>query len=90
MEPEWSKQIPSETICNFFYAFFVIYAVFFGLAVLGLGMTLFSMKKMGAVALPLAIQAFLVTGLAATMMLFYYLICDRALLATRSQSQQRA
>ena len=29
MEPNWTKNIPSSTVCNFFYMFFVVYAVIF-------------------------------------------------------------
>lgn len=81
MEPEWMRQIPSSTICNFFYAFFVVYAVLFVLSVVAtLGIFGFS-KKLGAAGVALGVQGLIMTGLGGTMMLFYYLICDRALLA---------
>jgi hypothetical protein len=80
MEPEWTKQISSETICTFFYVFFVFYAVLAGLSVLGLLATLFSMKKVGPGGPLMAGGYTLMTLLAATMALFYYLICDRGLL----------
>lgn len=81
MEPEWTKQIPSDAICNFFYAFFVVYAVLF---VLSLATTIgvFSYgKKMGGLGVAIGIQSLVMTAIGGTMMLFYYLICDRALLA---------
>ena len=40
-----------------------------------------SMKMKGTVGLALGAQAMLTTALGGTMMLFYYLICDRSLLA---------
>jgi len=81
MEPEWTKQIPSSTICNFFYAFFVIYLILFILSLaVTLGIFGYS-KKLGAAGFAMGIQGLLMTGIGGTMMLFYYLICDRALLA---------
>jgi hypothetical protein len=81
MEPQWTRQIQSSTICNFFYAFFVIYAVLFVASIVAtLGIFGLS-KKLGAAGVALGIQGLIMTGLGGTMMLFYYLICDRALLA---------
>jgi uncharacterized membrane protein len=80
MEPEFTKQIPSSTVCNFFYIFFVVYAV---IAVLALLTTvgLFSMtKKMGGAGIAGGIGYLLMMALAATQALFFYLICDRSLL----------
>ena len=34
-EPDWMKQIQSETVCNFFYAFFMLYAIMAILALAG-------------------------------------------------------
>ena len=39
------------------------------------------MKKLGASAVGMALYGAVLTGLAGTTVLFYYLICDRALLA---------
>jgi hypothetical protein len=86
MEAEWMKQIPSETICTFFYAFFVIYAILFVLSVVAtLGIFGF-MKKLGPGAIGMGIQGILTTAIAGTMFLFYYLICDRALLKPKESS----
>jgi hypothetical protein len=82
MEPDWTKQIPSSTICNFFYAFFIIYAIIFALSVIGLFGTIGYMKKMGVAGLALGFQGLLMSLIGGTMMLFYYLICDRALVAS--------
>ena len=81
MEPEWTRQIPSSTICNFFYAFFVIYAVLFVLSILAtVGVFSFT-KKLGSAGVAIGLQGLIMTAIGGTMMLFYYLICDRALLA---------
>ena len=89
MEPEWTKQIPSTTVCNFFYLFFVIYAILFALAVLGFFAVVMNFKKLGAGGLAMAFQGLLVGALTGTTMLFYYLICDRALLATKQEAAPR-
>jgi hypothetical protein len=81
MEPEWTRQIPSSTICNFFYAFFVIYAVLFVLSVAATIGAFGITKKLGAAGVAIGIQGLIMTAIGGTMMLFYYLICDRALLA---------
>ena len=80
MEPEWTKKIQSSTICNFFYVFYVVYLVLFILAVLStIGIFVYS-KKLGAAGIGMAIQGLIISGMGATITLFYYLICDRALL----------
>lgn len=81
MEPQWMRQIPNLMICNFFYVFFVVYAVIFALSLLfTIGVFSYS-KKMGKMGVAMGIQALLTTFLGGVIMLFYYLICDRALLA---------
>ena len=45
MEPEWMKKISSSTICGWFYAFFVVYAVILTIVVLGVLYALVSMRK---------------------------------------------
>ena len=85
MEAEWMKQIPSESVCTFFYSFFVLYAV---IAVLALVATLgfFGMaKKLGVYGIGAGIGYLFAMVLAGTQALFFYLICDRALLAKKEQ-----
>ena len=86
MEFDWMKTIPNEVICNFFYAFFVIYAILFALSLIAtLGIFGF-MKKVGPAAVGMGIQGILTTAIAGTGFLFYYLICDRALLKAESKA----
>ncbi len=80
------KQISSESVCNFFYVFFVVYAVLFGLSLVTTIGTLFNMKKMGTAGLFMAIQAVLITAIPGIMMMFYYIICNRALLANQAET----
>jgi len=77
MEPEWMQKISSSTICAWFYAFFVVYAFILAFIVLGVLYALVSMKKsLTASNLFFAlIQALVI----ATNMLFFYIMCDRAL-----------
>ena len=79
------KGIPSETVCNFFYVFFVINAIFVVLAVLGLiGLASFA-KKLGISGVATGFYGVLLAALAATQTLFFYLICNRALLASKAE-----
>ena len=89
MEPEWTKAIQSETICNFFYAFFILYAVILALSILTV-FGLFSYgKNMGNFGMIIGVQGILTSLIAGTMMLFYYLICDRALLAGKAAEKPK-
>jgi membrane glycosyltransferase len=82
MEPDWTKQIQSTTICNTYYAFFVIYTVLFGVGVLNSAYTMFFLKGMPPlVKMSLVLLNILFSALAVTLVLFMYLMCDRALLA---------
>jgi len=73
------KKIPSESICNLFYFFFVVYAVIFALSIVTIFSTLFSIKTTPMTIAILA-NGVITSLIGGTMMLFYYLICDRALL----------
>ena len=80
MEPDWTKKISNDTICNFFYAFFVVYAFFAVVSLLGLiGLFVFAAKMPKSVLVIQSLYAIITVGLATTMALFHYLICDRAL-----------
>ena len=80
MEPQWTKNISSETVCNFFYAFFVIYALFAVISVLGLiSLFVFASKLPKSVVITQGLYGVVTLGLATTMALFHYLVCDRAL-----------
>jgi hypothetical protein len=81
MEAEWMKKISSETVCNFFYVFFVFNAVVAALALLVMLVGFSFFKKMGMGGIAVGASNLLVALLAATQALFFYLICDRALIA---------
>jgi hypothetical protein len=90
MEHEWMKNISSTSICNFFYFFFVVYAVIFVLSLLTVVGTALSVKVTAPMMFPLLANSILVTLVGGTMMLFHYLICDRALLAKPAASAAAA
>jgi hypothetical protein len=79
MEPQWTKSISNESVCNFFYFFFVLYAVIFVLSILAT-IGVMASKVKGMLGVALGTQAIVTTLIGGTMMLFYYLVCDRALL----------
>lgn len=79
MEPNFTKGISNDTVCNFFYAFFIIYAIFTAISFLGLIGMFAYLKLPKGMMIAQGFYALLVLALAATQMLFHYLICDRAL-----------
>jgi len=80
MEPEWSKKISSNTICGTYYFIFVLYAIIASFAILGTLYALFKLKIQKGNAFLFGFQGLLTAVLAATLMLFQYLVCSRALL----------
>ena len=80
MEPDWTKKISSETVCNFFYGFFIVYAFFAVVSLLGLiRIFVFASKLPKGIVVTQSLYALVTLGIATTMALFHYLICDRAL-----------
>lgn len=80
MEPDWTKKISNESICNFFWIFYLVYAFFAVISLLGFAsIFIFSSKMPKGVVITQSIYAFITLGIATTMALFHYLICDRAL-----------
>jgi len=88
MESEWMKQISNESICNFFYVFFVVYAVFAVLSLVSFIGVFTFMKVPKGLMVSHGIQAFISLGIATTMMLFLYLICDRALAPKKKEKRE--
>ena len=80
MEPAWTRKISNPMICNFFFGFYVFYAIIFVIFLMfTLGLFRYS-KSMGKMGPLVAFNALISTFLAGTMMMFFYLICDRALI----------
>ena len=81
MEPQWTKNISSETVCNFFYFFYVVYAVLAIFGVFSL-LSLFFMDLPKNILITTTIQSVLMLSVAIVTALFHYLVCARALLPT--------
>ncbi len=80
MEPDWTKKISNDTVCNFFYAFFMVYAFLAVVSLLGLvSIFVFASKLPKGIVITQSVYALVTLGLATTMALFHYLVCDRAL-----------
>lgn len=77
--PEWTDKIPSAVVCNYFYVFFIIFAVWAALSLLG-GVWIFATTKMSfGMLIAFIFNILLSFGISATSALFLYLICERAL-----------
>jgi hypothetical protein len=85
MEPEWTKKIPSTAICNFYYAFFVAYAIIGAIALVGLVVAVFTLKASKGMLAMIVFQNLLMIALSVVLALFQYLVCDRALIAPAVQ-----
>jgi hypothetical protein len=72
MEPNWTRQISSTTVCDWFYVFFIFNAVF----VVVLIFTMFSTMKGGVRARLFMVLPAAIIG--AVNLLFWYLMCERA------------
>lgn len=80
MAPGWMDQIPNYAICNFFYAFYVVYAVIFAFSVLHIVYIFVVVKKFDLSHGIMLGSGFFTMALALVLTLFHYLVCDRALI----------
>jgi hypothetical protein len=87
-EPKWMQKISNATVCNFFYFFFVLYAIFTVLALVVMFGTFFAAKKLGTAGIIMSVQSVLTFLLGTSFMAFYYMICDRALLPLAAAKPQ--
>ena len=77
--PQWTDAISNVVVCDFYYVFFVIFAIFAAISVLG-GIYIFATTKMPfSQLIGVFFNIILTGGLSATSALFIYLICDRSL-----------
>jgi hypothetical protein len=84
MEPDWMTKISSASICSFYYAFFVAYAIVAVIALIGLVMILTSKLPLG-IKLSIGFQSLISIALGVLLALFQYMVCDRALLGSEVQ-----
>ena len=80
-EPSWTKQISSEQVCTFFYAFAFINIAIALIAFISAILLVFKSKSPFIVFLPSFISLVISGSLAFITALFHYLICQRALLS---------
>ena len=78
-EPDWMESISSSTVCNFFYGFFVVYAVLLALSVVALVGVFSFLKLPKSLIIANSVPAIIGLSIVTAQMLFFYLICDRAL-----------
>ena len=77
-EPKWTKKISNDTICRWFYIFFIANIIVVAL-VLAAGVYALVIKGSSRVTSGSVFFALLQLIVAGTNTLFFYLICDRSL-----------
>lgn len=83
MEPEWMKQISSTTVCNLYYIIFVIYAVLAVITVINVGYIALAKLPLN-IKIAVGAQSLILAAVLVVLSLFQYIICDRALLSSKS------
>jgi hypothetical protein len=78
-EADWMKSIDSNSVCTWFYAFFIINSIFAALAILGIGAAAFGVGVPKNMLLPSIFSAIITGGIAVVNSLFFYLICQRSI-----------
>jgi hypothetical protein len=77
--PQWTNKISDNTLCNYFYIFFMIFSIWAALSLLG-GVWIFATTKLSfGMLMAFIFNILLSFGISATTALFLYLICERAL-----------
>ncbi len=74
------KSIQNKSICTWYYAFFIINAIVASFALLILIVQLAFVKKVGMAKLIDSLSTLIVLVIGSVNALFFYLMCDRALL----------
>ena len=77
-EIEMTKGISNETVCNYFFAFFILASILAGLALISDVVAASNMR--GGYGISLVVRSVLVFGLAVANSLFLYVMCARSLL----------
>ena len=77
-EIETTKGISNETVCNYFYALFIIVSILAGLALIN--DVRIGMSVRASVGIPIIARAVVVLALAVANSLFLYIMCARSLL----------
>ena len=90
MEPQWTKQISNNTVCSTYYVIFWLYAILLVLALVGTVGILVAFKLPKGLSVGIGFQGLLSAFILATLCLFQYLVCSRALLGEVSVQVKKA
>ena len=86
-EPEWTQSISSNSVCNWYYFFFVVGAIVAALALIAfVGAVAGVMKASRGITIAFAFGYLLQAIIATIGALFAYLVCDRALLSGKQSA----
>jgi len=80
MEPQWTKQIPSTTVCSTYYAIFIVYAVLAAITLIGTFVIVFGFKLPKGMGVGFGFYGVIMSILLTVLSLFQYLVCSRSLL----------
>ena len=80
------KQISSQTVCDFFYIFFIIYATLLALLIVSGGYLALFAKLPKGMELPVLVGYIVAVTIAVVEVLFFYIVCDRSLLTPQSSA----
>jgi hypothetical protein len=79
-EPVWIQSIDSNSVCTWFYAFFIINSIFAALAILSIGALMFKVSMVPRLMfMPSLLSAIVAGGVAVVNSLFFYIVCQRAI-----------
>lgn len=76
-EADWTKGIPTETVCQYFYVLFIIVAVYAGIIIL---VDIYLVVKAPRIGWGATLRTLPVLAIAVANALFLYLLCARSLL----------
>jgi hypothetical protein len=88
MEPQWSKSIKSETVCDYYYYLFVIICIIVVVQLVSMIGSFLYIKKNDFMSYVVLLLYLLTMGLGIVNALFLYLICTRGLLKEEPKKQQ--
>ena len=80
-ESDWMKGIDNQTVCTFFWYYFVAFAIY---SVVNIGSAIYTISKLGvssASSVFMVLLLVLISLVTITGTLFHYLICDRLIVA---------
>jgi hypothetical protein len=82
-EAEWMKRISNQTMCGYFYVFFVVNAIIAAFTIIGTFVMLTTLNIPFGSKVFSGLNAILIAAISVTSALFFYMMCDRSLLSTK-------